>query len=260
MNFYLILSKIIYIKTIARILLPCPLTSVQVDETCDLIYIGSKNGKIYTINISTYSASKFPNVQIINHPSNSTTTTKRKEEEEAISTLPQGHEYEITSLKLLKNNILISGDKNGFIRIWDINELCTIRVFQAWNDDGYRISNIMDMSLCNNNHSCNNNNIIAPPPPLQKYANDNGNETLLLLPKSNKRKSIVMDEEYKMNLLKQCKEFYSSSSSSNENKEKDEEIIKLKKELNEAKLTIKRWENVNTKLMTKLNKEEKNKK
>jgi len=272
-------------STLARILLPTPATCVQIDDMHDKLYVGAKNGKIYDVNISSYSSAKYQQSIIKLHPSSSN-EHEQQQQQETVSELVKGqqHEYEITCLKLLKDsNILISGDKYGHIRLWDIHELCTIKLLQPWNNTDAnsicRISNIVQIpttTSTSNNNTNESSSAVLPTPlpqPFQRYAKDD--DTLLLLPSSfttitnNKRKNYF--NNYKNNekyykLLKQCNEFYTrvekeQQSNNNtaktvvdNNQETEETINVLQNELKDAKCTIERWEKVNKKLMLKLNK------
>lgn len=180
----------------------------------------------------------------------------------------QGHEHEITCLKLLNNDtILISGDKCGNIRLWDVYESCTIKVFQPWGDTTdtnsiFRISNIVQVSNLNDKES----SLLQQPLPFQRFPKGNKEDDVLTIPPSSTTPTKRKNTNYKNTaqyhkLLKQCQEFYEQPPKKDttivvqdDEKMDQDEIKALKDELQDAKSVIERWEKVNTKLMIKLNK------
>lgn len=144
--------------TLAKIQMPAAITAVTSDSSGHRLYLGSKDGAIYCIDMDSYAAATTAESATAISNSNSKIDLRGPSLsgsllEETIlgndkntggnSTFIcelRNHESAVTSLALVENHddssILISGDENGSICMWDLRFRICIRTLHPWSTSG----------------------------------------------------------------------------------------------------------------------------
>lgn len=135
-NLYHIPSK----SMLLSILFPIQINTALLTPSFDQIYAGSIDGKIYFININSYSIAKQYYCNTILQY-NKLINNNSSESNSDLSYMFY-HKVPITKLQLsVENNILISGYENGEIVLWDIGSKQIIRIISTLHTSS--INNIM---------------------------------------------------------------------------------------------------------------------
>jgi WD40 repeat protein len=144
--------------TLAKIQMPAAITTVTSDSSGHRLYLGSKDGAIYCVDMDSYAAATTAESATVISNSNSKIDLRGPSlsgsllEENILgndkntsgnSTFIcelRNHESAVTSLALVENHddssILISGDENGSICIWDLRFRICIRTLHPWSTSG----------------------------------------------------------------------------------------------------------------------------
>lgn len=136
-NLYHIPSK----SMLLSILFPIQINTALLTPSFDQIYAGSIDGKIYFINLNSYSIAKQYYCNTILQYNKLINNNNNSESNSDLSYMFY-HKISITKLQLsVENNILISGYENGEIILWDIGSKQIIRIISALHTSS--INNIM---------------------------------------------------------------------------------------------------------------------
>eukprot|EP00978_Attheya_sp_CCMP212_P022377 scaffold66710_cov47-Attheya_sp.AAC.2 len=293
---HVILMDLTCPKHTVKIAVPSGISSLC--STISRLYAGGTNGHIYCIDLDAHATAQTAESAKIstletrtitpeNHFSNTSrmtnailgmpktdTTTTTKDVDHAFVTELEGHVQAVTCLALLPNNDtqLVSGGKDGTVRIWDLEGRIALRVLQPFPTKvGISSLHVVPRASI---HAEQQSATSIDIPPLGRFLQDTNN-------------AYSTDSNYLQVTLKPCrddltlKDWQSSTGITNNkhntkkrrlakpqdaleerpnpdtiktNNEEEDRCQSLQKELEEAKATIERWEKVNNKLAAKLKK------
>jgi WD40 repeat protein len=268
------------------------------------LYVGSDEGTIYSINLNAYAMHQA-------EKQGATLTKRQRKEQQTYLTAAEkvfgkpdaddsasnrlyqtdwiGHEHPVSSIAFLVEDMkerLISGDKAGEIRIWDVESKTCLNVVQPWSNtvnttakrdtpvarQAHPITSLLVVPQPSDSASSGmfaapasgkgQSSIATLVTPLQKYNQEaTGASPATPVPflKSNRTVENLEFWEARTLARKRKREAGTSSTSaptdsqsSDELQEARDLVSKLQRELETKRGEVARWEKVNNKLMTKL--------
>lgn len=135
-------------KTLAVIRMPHSIQSVVHHQ--GRLYAGSSKGTIYTVDLNVYAMYQTSQLGVTvkrrGRVDNDTTVENRvfdlDDSEDCYKAELQGHETSVLSLAIMQgDDLLVSGDQSGVVRIWDLESRGCIRVIRPWSHSANRTLN-----------------------------------------------------------------------------------------------------------------------
>jgi WD40 repeat protein len=292
---HVILMDLTCPKHTVKIAVPTGISSLC--STISRLYAGGTNGHIYCIDLDAHATAQtaesakistletrnttplnsFSNTSrianaILGMPSKTDTTTTTKDVDHAFVTELEGHVQAVTCLALLPNNDtqLVSGGKDGTVRIWDLDGRIALRVLQPFPTKvGISSLHVVPRASIHADQQSASIEI----PPLGRFLQDTSNSStdtnhlqVTLKPcRDDLTLKGLQSSTYITNMKHNTKkrrlaepqdvvEERPNHDARTKTNEEEDRLQSLQKELEEAKATIERWEKVNNKLAAKLKK------
>jgi WD40 repeat protein len=318
--------------TLAKIQMPAAITTVTSDSSGHRLYLGSKDGTIYCVDMDSYAAATTAESATVITNSNTKPdlrgpslsgslleetilgVDKDKGGNNSFICELRNHESAVTSMALVEDHsnstMLISGDEDGSICIWDLRFRICVRTLHPWSSSGilgtenipkkcpcsnilvvpretieFKESNGIFITQSSKSGKKNSNNLTNLIKPFQRFPkshmiDDENTDIVVYLTR------IITNQSYKMldtessqiyrskrrlsftlsgkepnahDIKKKIKEKEdenemegAAQDNSNNSIVLENEVERLKSELQKANDTIERWQKVNTKLALKL--------
>jgi len=203
------------------------------------------NGAVHILDLSAHAmASTAQNFKAF--------ATTEKKTSSTFATLER-HEGAITCLALLSTNVIVSGGKDGTVRFWDESSRSCIKIVTPWQSNSaiIPVSDLLVVSEMNELENETNYDL----QPFELHRKRKEHENLVFsLAKRKCDESFEFDEDIGLKRYRLMKGYADGREQSGSSSQQSDDLTKLKLELDEAKNTIKRWQNVNNKLVTKMKK------